>query len=107
MNDLVTLWAPTLWCIIGVPLLFGVVLQTYFRFSITKGESMPFRSPRGRELWILAFGVCLAAGLAGVFLLPIAGTWWKIAAAAIYAVVMSVVLVMVAAWLSLKNGDSI
>jgi hypothetical protein len=97
----------SMWLIVGVPVAFAVTLQTYYRTATAKGEAMPFHSPRGMALWWVVFCVSLASGLGALLFLPMSSASFKLIVAVAYTVAMAVVLVLVAAWLSLKNGDSI
>jgi hypothetical protein len=107
MANLVAPTILTVWLTLGVPLLFGLVLQLYYRAASAKGDSMPFHSRKGGVIWFATFSACLISGLFAVLLMPISGTWPMVAAAIGYVVAMALVLVLVATWLSVRNGDSL
>jgi len=100
-------WLPALWSLVGVPILFGAFVEIYYRINLSSTGPLPFQSPRGRVIWFVVFGMCLVSGIACVLRFPFERGWSTIVASGTYAVVMSVVLMIVAVYVSYRLGDSI
>jgi hypothetical protein len=99
-------WERLTWALVGVPVTFGLLIEGCMRIGIAKGNLLPFHSARGKVVWFLVFGACLASGIPA-FTVGGLGTWSQALALVAYLVLMAVGLAAVAVWLSVLHGDSI